>query len=59
MKNLTDFRKTVKTGMDLGTALLHLPVVILPFIIFLQNKHTTLPENGENFISAHSQGLKI
>ena len=46
-------------------ALLHLRVSLLPFIALLQNKHTTLAENGENLIikqpriSAHSQGPKI
>ena len=46
-------------------ALLHLRVLLLPFIVLLQNKHTTLAENGENLISAqprisaHSQGPKI
>ena len=40
-------------------ALLHLRVSLLPFIVLLQNKHTTLAENGENLISAHSQGPKI
>ena len=45
-------------------ALLHLRVLLLPFIVLLQNKNTTLAENGENFIraqprmSAHSQGPK-
>ena len=34
-------------------ALLHLRVSLLPFIVLLQNKHTTLAENGENLISAH------
>ena len=41
-------------------------VLLLPaFIVLLQNKHTTLAENGENLISAHprisahSQGPKI
>ena len=34
-------------------ALLHLRVLFLPFIALLQNKHTTLDENGENLISAH------
>ena len=24
-------------------------VLLLPFIVLLQNKHTTLAENGENF----------
>ena len=33
-------------------ALLHLRFLLLPFIILLQNKHTTLAENGENLISA-------
>ena len=33
-------------------ALLHLRVLLLPFIALLQNKHTTLVENGENLISA-------
>ena len=27
-------------------------VLLLPFIVLLQNKHTTLAENGENLISA-------
>ena len=45
--------------------MLHLCVLLLPFIVLLQNKHTTLPENGENLISAqprinaHSQGPKF
>ena len=29
------------------------------FVITMQNKHTTLPENDENLTSAHSQGTKI
>ena len=33
-------------------ALLHLRVLLLAFIILLQNKHTILAENGENLISA-------
>ena len=33
-------------------ALLHLRVLLLPFIVLLQNKHTTLAEIGENLISA-------
>ena len=46
-------------------ALLHLRVLSLPFIVLLQNKHTTLAENDENLISAqlrisaHSQGPNI
>ena len=46
-------------------ALLHLRVLLLPFIVLLQNKHTTLAENDENLISAqlristHSQGPNI
>ena len=32
-------------------ALLHLRVLLLPFIVLLQNKHTTLAENIENLIS--------
>ena len=36
-------------------ALLHLRVSLLPFIVLLQNKHTTLTENDENLIWAHSQ----
>ena len=32
-------------------ALLHLCVLILLFIVLLQNKHTALAENGENLIS--------
>ena len=45
--------------------LFHLSRLLLPFIILLKNKHTTLTENGENLtsaqprISAHSQGPKI
>ena len=39
--------------------LFHLRVLLLPFIVLLQNKHTTLAENGENLISAHFQGPKI
>ena len=40
-------------------------VLFLPFIVLLQNKPTTLAENGENVISTlsqistHSQGPKI
>ena len=34
-------------------ALLRLRVLLLPFIVLLQNKHTTLAENVENLISAH------
>ena len=33
-------------------ALLHLRVLLLPFIVLLQNKHTTLAEIGENLIRA-------
>jgi len=33
--------------------------LLLPFIVLLQNKHTTLAENAENLISAQSQGPKI
>ena len=33
-------------------ALLHLRVLLLPFIVLLQNKHTTLAEIDENLISA-------
>ena len=46
-------------------ALLHLRVLFLACIVLLQNKHTTLVENGENLInalpriSAHSQGPNI
>ena len=46
-------------------ALLLLRVLLLAFIVLLQNKHTSLAENGENLISAqprissHSQGPKI
>ena len=46
-------------------ALLHLCILLLPFIVLLQNKHTTLAEDGENLISAqprinaHSQGPKF
>ena len=32
--------------------MLHLRVLLLPFIVLLQNKHATLAENGENLISA-------
>ena len=32
--------------------LLHLRVLLLPFIALLQNKHNTLAENAENLISA-------
>ena len=45
--------------------LLPLRFLLLPFIVLLQNKHTTLAENVENFISAqlrisaHSQDPKI
>ena len=44
---------------------LHLHVLLLPFIVLLQNKHTILAENGENLISAqprisnHFGGQKI
>ena len=46
-------------------ALLLFRVLLLAFIVLLQNKHTTLAENRENLISAqplisaHSQGPKI
>ena len=46
-------------------AVLHLRVLLLPFIVFLQNKHSTLAENDENLISAqlrisaHSQSPKL
>ena len=46
-------------------ALLHPRVLFLPFIVLLQNKHTTLTENGEDLISArprisaHPQGPKL
>ena len=46
-------------------ALLLLRVLLLAFTVLLQNKHTTLAENGENLISAqprisaHFQGPKI
>ena len=46
-------------------ALLLFCVFLLAFIVLLQNKHTSLAENGENLIgaqpliSAHSQGPKI
>ena len=33
-------------------ALLNLRVLLLSFIVLLQNKHTTLAENGENLIGA-------
>ena len=33
-------------------ALLLLRVLLLAFIVLLQNKHTTLAENGKNLISA-------
>ena len=32
-------------------ALLLLRVLLLAFIVLLQNKHTTLVENGENFVN--------
>ena len=32
--------------------MLPLHVLLLPFIVLLQNKHTTLAENDENLISA-------
>ena len=32
--------------------LLHLRVLLLPFIVLLQNKHTILAENSENLVSA-------
>ena len=33
-------------------ALLHPRVLLLPFIVLLQNKHTSLAENDENLITA-------
>ena len=48
-----------------NVALLLLRVLLLAFIVLLQNKHSTRAENGENLISdkprisAHSQGPKI
>jgi len=32
--------------------LLHLRVLLLPFSVLLQNKHTTLAENAENLMNA-------
>ena len=46
-------------------ALLLVRVLLLAFTVLLQNKHTTLAENGQNLISAqprksaHFQGPKI
>ena len=44
-------------------ALLLLHVLLLAFIVWLQNKHTSLAENGESAcpprIGAHSQDPKI
>ena len=40
-------------------ALLHLCVLLLPFIVLLKFKHTTLAENDENLISAYSHGPNI
>ena len=34
-------------------------LALLLLRVLLQNKHTSLAENGENLISAHSQGPKI
>ena len=45
--------------------MLLLRVLLSAFTVLLQNKHTTLAENGENLISAqprisaHSQGPRI
>ena len=36
-------------------ALLLLRVFLLAFIVSLQNKHTSLAENGENLVSAQSR----
>ena len=36
-------------------ALLLLRILLLAFIVLLQNKHTTLAENGENLIIAQPQ----
>ena len=36
-------------------AWLLLRVLLLAFIVLLQNKHTTIAENGENLISAHHE----
>ena len=35
--------------------LLHLRVLLLPFIVLLQNKHITLAENSESLIRAQPQ----
>ena len=40
-------------------ALLLLRVLLLAYILLLQNRHTTLAENGENLISSHSQVQKF
>ena len=40
-------------------ALLYLCVLLLPFIVLLKIKLTTLAQNDENLISAHSQGPNI
>ena len=60
-------RQSLLQGQSIyrNLTLLHLRILLLPFIVLLQNKHTTLAENAENLISAqpqisaHSQGPKI
>ena len=53
------------TAVYRNLALLHLYVLLLPFIVLLQNKHTTLAEIGEILIRAQPristrlQGPKI
>ena len=49
----------LQSTIYINLALFHLHVLLLPFIVLLQDKHTTLAENGENLISAHSKGPKI
>ena len=49
---LKDLSLTPEKDLPLKNTLLHLRVLLLPFIVLLQNTHTTLAENVENLISA-------
>ena len=49
-KQETSLRTEFSSEYFTETLLLHLHVLLLPFIILMQNKHTILAENGENLI---------
>ena len=45
MKNLTDFRKTVETGVDPGLPSVIVIIIIIMIIIVLINYHKKLSQN--------------